>query len=126
MTFQNKFKKRDCQGFVVRIGATIVIEPIDPFPISLHFVAIHTIHSSIQRSNLEQLRTLNVVVMGIYRRFAKTFIFVVANGLKAGDTQALYFYLEFYPQYVQVVNLYNINKPTTLLVKNIKSASFGE
>jgi len=73
----------------VRIGATIVIEPIDPFPISLHFVSIHTIHSFIQRSNLEQLRTLNMVVMGIYGRFAKTFIFVVADGLKVGDTQAL-------------------------------------
>jgi hypothetical protein len=29
--------------------------------------------------------------MGIYGRFAKTFIFVVADGLKVGDTQALYF-----------------------------------
>jgi hypothetical protein len=54
------------------------------------------------------------------------FIFVPANGLKTSDTQALYFYLEFYPQYVQLVNLYNVNKPTTLLVKNIKSAIFGE
>ncbi len=59
--------------------------------------------------------------MGIYGRFAKTFTFVVANGLKASDTQALYFYLEFYPQYVQLVNLYNVNKPTTLLVNNIIS-----
>ncbi len=60
--------------------------------------------------------------MGIYWRFAKTFIFVMANGLKTSDTEALYFYLEFYPQYVQLVNLYNTNKPTTLLVKNIRSA----
>ncbi len=77
-------------------------------------------------SNLEQLRTLNMVVMGIYDRFAKTSIFVVANGLKASDTQALYFYLEFYPQHVQLVNLYNTNKPATFLVNNIKNVSFGK
>ncbi len=110
----------------MKIGATILIKPIDPFPISFHFVAIHTIHSFIQRSNLEQLGTLKMVFTRIYGRFAKMFIFVPANGLKTSDTQALYFYLEFYPQYVQLVNLYNVNKPTTLLVKNIKSAIFGE
>jgi hypothetical protein len=46
--------------------------------------------------------------------------------VKAGDTQALYFYLEFYPQHVQLVNLYNTNKPATFLVNNIKNVSFGE
>jgi hypothetical protein len=70
----------------VKIGVTIIIEPIDPFPISLHFVTIHTIHRFMQRSNLEQFGTLKMVVMGIYGRFPKTFIFVEGDGLKAGDT----------------------------------------
>ncbi len=104
----------------------IVIEPIDPFPISLHFIAIHTIHSFIQSLDLEQFKTLKMVVTGIYGRFAKAFIFVAANGLKACDTQALYFYLEFYPQYVQLVNLYNTSKHATLLVKDIRNAVFGK
>lgn len=77
----------------MKTRATIIIKPIDPFPISFHFIAIHTIHSFIQRLDLEQLGTLKMVVTGIYGRFAKTFIFVIANGLKVGDTQALYFYL---------------------------------
>ncbi len=67
-----------------------------------------------------------MVVTGIYGRFAKAFIFVAANGLKACDTQALYFYLEFYPQYVQLVNLYNTSKHATLLVKDIRNAVFGK
>ncbi len=107
----------------MRIGATI--EPIDPLPISLHFVAIHTIHSFIQKSDLEQLRTLNMVITWIYGRFAKTFIFVATNGLKVGDTQALYFCLEFYSQ-CATSELYNISRLATLLVKNIKRAICGE
>jgi hypothetical protein len=41
--------------------------------------------------------------------------------LKANNTQALSSYLEFFPQYVQLVNMYNIGRPATLLVKNIKA-----
>jgi hypothetical protein len=50
-------------------------------------------------SNLEQLETLEMVVIGIYGKFAKTFILVVADGLEANDT-SFFFCLEFYPQYV--------------------------
>jgi hypothetical protein len=46
VTFQNKFEKRDW-GFVLRVGATTIIKPIDPFLISLCFVAIHAIQNFI-------------------------------------------------------------------------------
>lgn len=53
-------------GFVLRVGTTTVIEPIDPFPISLHFVATHSIQTFMQGSDLEELETLEMVVTGIY------------------------------------------------------------
>jgi hypothetical protein len=65
-----------------------------------------------------------MVVIGIYGKFAKTFILVVANGLEASD-KSFFFNPEFYLQYVQLVNMYNICIPTTLLVKNIRSVVFG-
>ncbi len=49
----------------------------------------------------------------------------MANGLKVGDTQALFFY-QFCPQYVQLMNMYSIGRLATLLVKNVKNAIFGE
>jgi len=53
-----------------------------------------------QREDLEKLGTIEMVVIGIYGRFAKTFILVVANGLEAINTQVLVLFLEFYAQYV--------------------------
>ncbi len=60
-----------------------------------------------------------MVVNNIYGRFAKTFILVVADGLEDVDTQALALFHEFYVQYVQLVEIYNTRKPTTLLIKNV-------
>jgi hypothetical protein len=54
------------------------------------FCCHHTIQSFIQRSNLEQLRTLEMVDTRIYGKFAKTFILVVANGLEATDTSFVF------------------------------------
>jgi hypothetical protein len=79
-----------------------------------------------QGSDLEELETLEMVVTGIYGRSAKTFILVVVDGLEARDTQALSFYLEFYAQYVQLVNTYSTARLAIVLVKNIGSAVFGE
>jgi hypothetical protein len=45
-------------------------------------------------SNLEQLKTLEMVVIGIYGKFAKTFILVVADGLEASDI-SFFFVLNF-------------------------------
>jgi hypothetical protein len=46
VTFQHKFEKGDW-GFVLKVGATTVIQPIDPFFISLCFVATHAIQNFI-------------------------------------------------------------------------------
>jgi hypothetical protein len=56
----------------------------------------------------------------------RPFILVVVDGLEASDTQALSFYLEFYAQYVQLVNTYSTGRLAIVLVKNIRSAVFGE
>jgi len=47
VTFQNKFEKSDW-SFVLKVGATTMIEQIDPFPLDPHFVATHSIQSFIQ------------------------------------------------------------------------------
>jgi hypothetical protein len=53
-----------------------------------------------QRANLEELRTMELVVAGIYGQFAKGFILVVANGLGNNDAHAFSIYLEFFAQYM--------------------------
>jgi hypothetical protein len=63
-----------------------------------------------------------MVVTRIYGKFAKTFILVVADGLET----SFFFCLEFYPQYVQLMNMYSTGIPTTLLIKNIRSVVFGK
>jgi hypothetical protein len=42
VTFQNKFEKGDW-SFVLKVGATIMIEHIDPFLLDICFVVIHSI-----------------------------------------------------------------------------------
>jgi hypothetical protein len=46
VTFQNKFEKGDW-SFVLKVGATIMIEEIDPFLLDIRFVAIHSIQNFI-------------------------------------------------------------------------------
>jgi len=41
-------------------------------------------------------------------------------------TQALSCLPKFYPQYVHLVETYNIGKPTTFLAKNVCTFMFGE
>jgi hypothetical protein len=53
-----------------------------------------------QRENLEELWTMELMVTVIYGRFAKVFILVIAYGLGSNDAQALSFYLEFFAQYM--------------------------
>jgi hypothetical protein len=59
-----------------------------------------SIKSFLQREDLEELGTIEMVVIGIYGKFAKTFILVLASGLEATNTQALVLFLEFYVQHV--------------------------
>jgi hypothetical protein len=49
---------------------------------------------------LEEFGTIEMVVINIHGKFAKTFILVVANGLEAIDTHVLVLFLEFYAKYV--------------------------
>jgi hypothetical protein len=51
-----------------------------------------------QREDLEKLGTIEMVVIPIYGRFAKTFILVVANGLEVINTQVLALFPKFYVQ----------------------------
>jgi len=51
-----------------------------------------------QREDLEKLGTIEMVVIHIYGRFAKTFILVVANGLEVINTQVLALFPKFYVQ----------------------------
>jgi hypothetical protein len=64
VTFSNKFEKGDW-SFILRVRANIVIEHIDPFMFNLFFVVIHSIHSFIQRQNLQELRTIELMVTKI-------------------------------------------------------------
>ncbi len=82
--FKNIFEKGGWE-FVLRVGATIIIEQIDPFLVCLQFVFTHSILDFMQRENLEELGTMELVVNGIYGRFAKVFILVVTNGLGSND-----------------------------------------
>jgi hypothetical protein len=68
--------------FVLRVGATTVIEHIDPFLICLWFVPTHLILDFMYRENLEELGTMELVVIGIYGRYAKAFILVVIDGTR--------------------------------------------
>jgi hypothetical protein len=62
VTFKNKFEKGDCE-FVLRIGATIAI---DHFPFCLQFLPTHSILDFMQRANIEELGTMELVVAKIY------------------------------------------------------------
>jgi len=118
-TFKNKFEKGDWE-FILRVGATIVIEQIDPFHNCLQFVPTHSILDFMQKANLEELGTTELVVIGIYGRSAKAFIMVVADGLSGNDAHALSFYLEFFAQYMQLVKMYRTGNLATMLVKHWK------
>jgi hypothetical protein len=63
-----------------------MIQQIDPFPLDIHFVIIHSIHSFIQQENLQELGTIEHVVTGIYGKSSKCFILIVADGLGPNDT----------------------------------------
>jgi len=53
-----------------------------------------------QRENLEELGTMELVVIVIYGQSIKVFILAVANGLGSNDVHALSFYIEFFTQYM--------------------------
>jgi hypothetical protein len=85
---------------VLRVGATTIIEQIDAFPLHLQFVPTHNIQSFMHRHDLEEFGTIEMVVIGIYGKYAKTFILVMVDGLEAIDTHTLALFPELYVQYV--------------------------
>jgi hypothetical protein len=90
------------------------------------FVPTHSILEFIQKENLEELGTMELMVIRIYGQMPRAFILVVINGLGNIDAHALSFYLEFFAQYMQLVKMYSIGNLATLLVKSIGSFWFGE
>jgi hypothetical protein len=73
-----------------------------------------------------ELRTIELVVTRIHGRSSKSFILIITNGLGPNDTQALYFFPEFYPQYLLLVETYNTRRLANFLAKNVGSFMFGE
>jgi hypothetical protein len=86
--------------FVFRVGPTIVIENIDPFPLVLNFIPTYTIEGFMQQDDLDDLNTIEMVVTNIYERSSKPFIMFVFDGEGNHDTQAIAFFLEFYLEYM--------------------------
>jgi hypothetical protein len=93
-----------------------MIEEIDLIPISLSFIATHTIQSFTQRENLKELWTIDMVIINIYCGFAKAFILFVADGLEIVDMQVLTIFLEFYVQYMKLVEIHATRKLVTILI----------
>jgi len=61
------------------------------------------------------------MLIGIYGQSTKIFILVVANGLGYNNAHALSFYHEFYAQYMQLIELYNIYSLVTMFVKKLET-----
>jgi hypothetical protein len=79
-----------------------------------------------QRENLKELWTIDMVITNIYCRFAKAFILVVVDGLEIVDMQVLTIFPKFYVQYVKLVEIYATRRLAVILIKNIGIPIFGE
>jgi hypothetical protein len=68
VTFINMIEKGDWE-FVLKVGAITIIEHINIFLVYLRFVPTHSILDFMQKENLEELGTMELVVIGIYQGF---------------------------------------------------------
>jgi len=59
----------------------------------------------LNKDNFEEMDIIKLVVTSIFRRFAKTFVLLVSNGLNPWYTQALSFFPKFYVQYIKLVEI---------------------
>ncbi len=123
VTFINKFERGDW-GLDLRVGLIIMIEEIDLIPISLCFIATHTIRSFMQRESLEVIHTIEMILTSIYGRPAKAFVLVVVDGWEIVNMHALTIFSEFYVQYVKLVEMYATRRLATILIKNIGTPIF--
>lgn len=117
VTFQNKFLKGDW-SFVLKVGTSTMIEHIGPFMFDFCFVTTHSHQSFIQRQNLQELGTSELVVIKIYGRFSKIIILIIVDDLGLNDTQALFFSSRVLST-ICIVETYSTRRPTTFLANNV-------
>jgi hypothetical protein len=125
-TFWNKFEKGDW-GFVIKVGASTIIDNIDVYPSFIQFVPTHIacprVHS---QREFRRFKDIWIVVTWIYGRSTKSFIHVVSNGLEVDDTQALSFFPTFYAQYVQLMHICSTWQLAISFIKNLGNVVYGE
>jgi hypothetical protein len=108
----------------LRVGSMTLVENIPPFPISLSFLPTHSTEEFMRRECLNELGTLELVVVGIHGREKKQFILVVADS--TSNVHTFVFYHEFYAQYLQLCELYSKGEIASFQIKNVTSATHGE
>jgi hypothetical protein len=64
VTFRNNFERGNWE-FVLRVGTIIVIKQIDLFGVCLHFVPTRSILEFMQKENLKELGTMELMVTWI-------------------------------------------------------------
>jgi hypothetical protein len=82
----------------LRVDSMTLIKNIPSFPISLFFLPTHSVEEFMRKECLNELGTLELVVVGIHRKAKKQFILVVADS--SSNVHTFVFYHEFYVQYL--------------------------
>jgi hypothetical protein len=117
------FEHGDC-SHSLRVGPMIVVEIIPPFPVSVSFLPTHTIEDFLGRECLNELGTLELVVVGVLGRANKQFILLVADS--CSSVHSFVFYHEFYSYYLLLAEAWSKGEVATFQIKNAILASHGE
>jgi hypothetical protein len=117
------FEHGDC-SHNLRVGPMTVVETVPPFSISVSFLPTHTIEDFLGRECLNELGTLELVVVGILGRANKQFILLVADS--CSSVHSFVFNHEFYSYYLLLAEAWSKGEVTTFQIKNATSASHGE
>jgi hypothetical protein len=91
VNFKNRFERGDWE-FVLQLRLLLLLNRLNLF-LCTCALSSHIQYYISCRVNLEELGTMELVVIRIYAQFAKAFILVVVDGLCNNDAQALSFYL---------------------------------
>jgi hypothetical protein len=83
--FETNLSKGTNCWLIIKIRATIIIELINPFSNLLGLFVIHLIYFFMQRHNLKEFRTIELVVNGIFQRSKRNFILHIANGSRPNN-----------------------------------------
>jgi hypothetical protein len=81
--------------------------------------------SLIHKEDFEELSTIEMVVIGICGKSNKSFILIVFDGDDNEEFHAVFFSPKFYSQYMHLVELYNIGRPTIFFIKNFSNVVYG-